>query len=115
MFAATVVVSLLLAAALSFAAARKLSHREDVVRSYARAGVPEDRLDLLAGILVTGAAGLIIGLAWAPIGVAAALALVVYFLVAVGFHIRAGDGANVPMPALLAAIAAGDAALRLAT
>jgi hypothetical protein len=37
-FIAAAVVSSLLAAAIAFAAARKLSHRPEVVESYARAG-----------------------------------------------------------------------------
>ncbi|MET0729637.1 MAG: DoxX family protein [Solirubrobacterales bacterium] len=51
---------------------------------------------------------------WAPIGIAAALAVVCYFGVAVAFHIRAGDAEHLPTPALLALIAAVALALRLA-
>jgi DoxX-like family len=58
MFVATLVVSLLLAALLSYAAIRKLGHSEPVVATYARVGVPEDKLDYLAAILLAGAAGL---------------------------------------------------------
>ena len=76
MFVATLVVSLLLAALLSYAAIRKLGHSEPVVATYARVGVPEDKLDYLAAILLAGAAGLALGLvprsaspprsAWSP-------------------------------------------------
>nr|WP_169310430.1 DoxX family protein [Rhodococcus oryzae] len=55
MFVATVIVSVLLAALLGFAAIRKLSHRDPVVREYAELGVPENRLNLLAGLLLAGA------------------------------------------------------------
>jgi hypothetical protein len=57
MFIASAVVSLLLAAAMAFAAVRKLSHRPEVVETYTRAGVPEERLNLLALILLGGSAG----------------------------------------------------------
>lgn len=115
MFAATVIVSLLLAAALAYAAIRKLSHRPEVVETYVRVGVPEDKLDYLALILLAGAAGLILGLLWAPIGVAAAIGLVLYFLAAIGFHIRANDIANLPTPALIELTATAALILRLGT
>jgi hypothetical protein len=114
-FAATAAVSILLAALLVFAAARKLSHRESVVRSYQRVGVPEDKLNALAAILLSGAAGLLAGLWWAPIGVAAAAGAVCYFIVAAGFHVRAHDTGNLPTPLVLAVLAAAALALRLAT
>ncbi|HEU0025090.1 MAG TPA: DoxX family protein, partial [Thermoleophilaceae bacterium] len=81
MFAAAAVVSALLAALLAYSAIRKLSHRPAVVRTYTRVGVPEDRLDHLAVILLAGAAGLLVGLLWTPIGLAASAGVVCYFLV----------------------------------
>jgi hypothetical protein len=113
MFLATVIVSLLLAAAALFAAARKLTHRKEVVESYLRAGVPEDRLNLLAAVLIAGAAGLVAGLFWAPLGVAAAGAFTVYFAAAVAFHARAGDLENAATPLALSLAAAAAAALRV--
>jgi hypothetical protein len=115
MFIATVIVSALLAAVLAFAAIRKLSHRPEVVQSYVRLGVPEDRLDYLAITLLAGAAGLILGLFWPPIGIAAAIGVACYFIVAVAFHIRADDGKNLPTPVAIALIAAAALILRLAT
>jgi hypothetical protein len=115
MFVATVIVSSLLAAALAFSAARKLSHRPEVVRTYVRAGVPEDKLDYLALILLSGAAGLVLGLFWGPIGVAAAAGLLIYFIVAVAFHIRADDAEHLPTPLAISLIAAAALILRLAT
>jgi hypothetical protein len=115
MFVATVVVSALLAALLAYSAARKLTHAEDVVEGYALAGVPEAHLNLLATVLFAGAAGLLLGLAWAPIGVAAAASLVVYFAVAIGFHIRAGDTAHLPTPLAMEALSTAALLLRLAT
>ena len=114
MSTASAVVSAILALMLTFAAARKLSHRSDVVASYARVGVPEDRLDLLAGILLAGAGGLALGLAWAPLGVAAGAALTLYFLLAVAAHIRAGDAANLPVPAVMLALAVAVLVTRIA-
>jgi hypothetical protein len=112
-FAATVVVSALLAALMSYAAVRKLSHRPEVVATYTRVGVPEERLDLLALTLLAGAAALLLGLAWAPIGVAAGIATVIYFLVAIGAHIRHGDLGNLPTPVVMELLAVAATALRL--
>jgi hypothetical protein len=114
MFAASAVVSILLAGSLTYAAARKLSHRPEVVEGYARVGVPEDRLDHLAAILLAGAAGLLVGLLWAPIGIAAALGLIVYFALALGAHVRADDLESLPTPAALELLAIAALVLRLA-
>jgi DoxX-like family len=115
MFAAAAVVSVLLAALITFAAVRKLGHRPEVVATYVRVGVPEDRLDRLAVILLTGAAGLVAGLAWAPLGVAAAAGVVAYFVLAVAAHVRAGDAAKLPAPVVILALGVAALALRLAT
>jgi hypothetical protein len=104
-----------LAALLVLSAALKLSHRESVVQDYVRVGVPEDKLNYLAAILLAGAAGLVVGLWWAPLGVAAAIGLVCYFLSAVTFHIRAHDTANLTRPIGFEVLAIAALALRLAT
>jgi hypothetical protein len=75
------------------------------VATYTRVGVPEERLDLLAWILMAGAAGLIAGLFWQPIGVAAGIGLVVYFLLAIAAHIRAGDTRNLAIPVAMELLA----------
>lgn len=115
MFSIAAIVSILLATLLAFAAVRKLSHRRAVVESYARVGVPEDRLDQLAGLLLLGAAGLLAGLVWAPLGVAAAAALTLYFLLAIAAHVRAGDLANLATPIVIFVLAVAALILRLAS
>jgi DoxX-like family len=107
------ILSCLLAGLAAFAALRKLSHRPEVVASYAAVGVPEERLDALAALLLAGAAGLIVGLLWAPIGVAAAAAFAVYFLVAIAAHIRTGDTRHLPTPLLMELLAVAALVLRL--
>jgi DoxX-like family len=115
MVVAAATVSVLLAAVLAFSAIRKLSHQERVVQSYVRAGVPEDKLDYLAIILLAGAAGLCLGLFWAPIGVAAGIGVTCYFIVAVAFHVRADDAEHLPTPLVIALTAAAALILRLET
>ena len=114
MVVAATVVSVLLAALLVVTAARKLGHRPAVVATYRRVGVPEKRLNQLAVLLLAGAAGLVVGLWWEPLSVAAAAALVAYFLLAIGAHVRARDTANVPMPALYLALSAAALTLHVA-
>ncbi|NUT34472.1 MAG: DoxX family protein [Hamadaea sp.] len=106
MSVATAVVSILLAALLVFTAVRKLSHDPSVVATYQRVGVPEERLNLLAALLLAGAAGLIAGLWWTPIGIAAASALVVYFALAIAAHIRFRDLSPVATPIVYLALSA---------
>jgi hypothetical protein len=113
MYVALVIVSILLAAAISSSAALKLTHRPKVVESYAKAGVPEAWLNGLAALLLAAAAGLIVGLWWSIAGMAAAAGLVAYFVLAIGFHIRAKDTAHMLTPAVLAAVAAAVLALHV--
>lgn len=115
MFVATAIVSVLLAALLAFSASRKLTHHEPIVRSYVRVGVPEDKLNHLAFILLAGAAGLLLGLVWAPIGVAATIGVICYFSAAVAFHIQANDAKNLPRPLAFVVIAVVALGLRLVT
>lgn len=111
---AATIASLLLAALIAFAAARKLTHAEHVVESYEHAGVPESWLNPLAAVLLSAAAGLVLGRLWAPIGIAAAACLGPYFAVAIAFHLRHGDAANLPTPLVMAGLAVAAFSLQLA-
>src|SRR5918996_4931773 len=106
--------SLLLAALVAAAAIRKLTHHPRVVESYRRAGVPESWLNYLAAILLAGASGLVVGIWWTPIGVAAAAGLVGYFIGAVVSHVRAHDAGRVVTPIAYGVLAAVVLGLRLA-
>jgi DoxX-like family len=111
---ALIVMSSLLAVAIAYSAALKLTHRPKVVESYRTAGVPETWLNGLAAVLLVAAAGLIAGKWWPVAGFGAAAGLVVYFAVAVAFHIRSKDTAHVATPAALAGVSAVVLALRIA-
>ena len=112
---ALMVVSSLLAVLIACSAAVKLSHRPKVVESYRTAGVPETWLNGLGALLLVAATGLIVGIWWHVAGLAAAAGLVVYFAVAVAFHIRSKDTAHMITPAVLAGVAAAALALHIAT
>ena len=101
----------LLAALLVFSACMKLTGRPDVVESYARVGVERTRLPLLAMVLFAGAAGLLTGLAWSPIGVAAAAALVLYFALAIIAHATHDDLAHAVTPTVFLGLAIGSLVL----
>jgi hypothetical protein len=111
---ASIVVSSLLAALISYSAALKLTHRPKVVDDYRRAGVPERWLNWLAALLFMAAAGLVVGLWWTFAGIAAAAGLVAYFAIAVGFHVRADDTRNAVTPFVLMLLAIAALGLPLA-
>ena len=113
MLLATIVVSVLLAALMTYAAARKLTHAPGVVETYDRVGVPEERLNLLARILISGSACLLLGLFWAPIGIVASIAVVAYFLAAIAAHVRHEDLENVSVPIAMEILAIAALALRI--
>jgi hypothetical protein len=99
------VVSSVLALMLVLSAVLKLSHRDAVLANYRRVGVAENRINALAVVLLAGAVGLVAGLWLAPVGVAAAIGLVCYFLLAVAVHVRAKDYKNLPAPLVYLALA----------
>jgi hypothetical protein len=105
----TIAVSLMLAALLLATAIRKLTHAAGVVETYRRVGVPEERLNLLALILIAGAAGLV----WQPLGITAAGGLVAYFVLAVAAHVRHHDLKPLPTPLVFLALSAAALALHL--
>ena len=115
MFIATAVISVVLAALLVFSAGQKLGRSPQVVSTYTRVGVPEERLPLLAAILLAGAAGLAIGLVVRPLGIAAASGLIAYFAIAVGAHIRHRQLGNIATPVLILGLSALALVLRLLT
>jgi uncharacterized membrane protein YphA (DoxX/SURF4 family) len=107
MFIAAAVVAVLLAAALAGSARAKLTKVPTVVKSMRTVGVPDERLWLLAIAELAGAAGLLVGLFWWPLGVVAAAGVVVYFVLAVMAHLRVGDRQVAPAAVLgLVAVAA---------
>jgi len=66
-------------------------------------------------LLAEGAAvGLLVGIAFAPLGIVAAIGVILYFAGAVTFHLRAGDMAIAP-PLVLLAIAVAALWLRFAS
>lgn len=91
MFIATAVIAIVFALLLVFSGVGKLRHDPKQMGVMTQVGFPEDKVWLLALAEFAGAAGLVIGLFWWPLGVAAAVGTLLYFLGAALFHLRAGD------------------------
>lgn len=77
-----------------------------VLANSAEVGLRPEMLPYLAALKGSGALGLAIGLAGvAPLGLAAAVGLVVFYLCAVGAHLRARVFHNIAFPLLFLALA----------
>jgi hypothetical protein len=89
MFSAYVILTVLAAAALTFSATADFVHYKKVMINMARAGVPESWLIRLGIAKAAGAIGLLVGIVIPPIGVAAAIGIILFFVGAIITHIRA--------------------------
>jgi uncharacterized membrane protein YphA (DoxX/SURF4 family) len=94
--------SLLLAAACLLPGSAKLLGHPKMQKSAAHFGIPWRRYRLIGAAEVAAGAGVLIGLWWHPLGVAAAAGMVLLLLGAVITHRRALDSAKDMAPALLA-------------
>jgi hypothetical protein len=74
-------VTILLAAMVLWSGIAKLRHDPNVVRViHEVVGVPLSCMPLLAVCEVAGASGIVLGILWSPLGIAAGMGLVLYFL-----------------------------------
>jgi uncharacterized membrane protein YphA (DoxX/SURF4 family) len=95
-------VSLLLAAACLVPASAKLLGHPKMQKAAAHFGIPWRRYRLIGVAELAAAAGVLAGLWWHPLGVAAAAGMVLLLLAALLTHRRALDPAKEMAPALLA-------------
>src|SRR6266403_759661 len=91
MFTAYLIVTVLAAAANIFSATCDFVRYKQVSIAMARAGVPESWMTLLGILKAAGALGLLVGIGLPPIGTAAAIGLVLFFVGAIITHLRAHD------------------------
>ncbi|MFB6636213.1 DoxX family protein [Streptomyces chartreusis] len=80
-----------------------------------RLGVPSSWYTMLALLKFAGAAGLLIGIFYRPLGIAAAIGVVLFFIGAVISHLRVRDVKAVPVPFVLVLASAAPLVLGLAT
>ena len=101
MYIAHIVVVVLMSLLAIVSGVAKLRHDPHVVQVINEVvRVPMKWFPWLAACEFAGAAGLLIGLAWPPIGMAAAVGLVLYFLGAIVAHLRVGDIKGIGTPSL---------------
>lgn len=101
MFTLAAIVSIVLAVAILGSGAATLVKVPAVVKNISSVGWAEDRLWVLAVLKILGAIGLVVGLWVAPIGIAAAIGVALYFVGAIVFHVRAEEYSMAPPVALL--------------
>ena len=97
-----VTISLLLAAACLLPAAGKLTGQPRMRKSAAHFGIPWPRYRLIGVAELAAAGGVLAGLWWHPVGLAAAAGMVLLLLGALITHRRAADSGKETAPALLA-------------
>jgi hypothetical protein len=114
MFIALAVVAVLLALAAIGSGLGKLSKHPKAIEPLEQVGVSASSAPALGALEVAGGLGVLVGLYWAPLGIAAATGLALYFVGAVITHLRAGDRAIQPAVALLV-LSIGVVVLRVAT
>lgn len=112
MFIAYAVVGGLLALVLTASATFTLQRNEQVVAGMRKVEVPDSWLPRLATLKAAGAIGLVAGLWFTPLGVAAATGVTLYFVGAVISHLRVKDYELAPAAAL-AVLAAAALVLRV--
>ncbi|MFD3806317.1 DoxX family protein [Streptomyces sp. NPDC058611] len=97
---------------LAASATATLSRNDQVMASMRKVGVPEAWLPRLAALKAAGAVGLVAGLWFTPLGIAAAVGVTLYFIGAVIAHLRVKDYELAPA-AILTLVAAAALVLRV--
>jgi DoxX-like family len=103
---ATVIVTVLLAALFTFSASIKLL---GVPRSLAirdHLGVKPLQWRLIGALELAGVAGVLVGLLWPPLGIAAGIGLALLSVGAISFHLRASDRPVDMAPAVIGVVLA---------
>jgi hypothetical protein len=114
MHIAAVVLSLVLAVAMLGSGVVKLARAPQMIENMRAVHVSIPQMVVLGVLEVAATVGLVIGLWWGPLGLAAAIGAVLYFGGAVVAHIRASDRNIVPAAVLLALAVATLVVLSLA-
>ena len=96
-----------------FGKIRRDPHQVRVVHE--TVGVPLQYFPFLAACELAGALGLVVGIWWFPLGVAAGVGLVLYFVGAIVSHLRVGDFKGVGPATFMLVVAGGALAMRLLT
>ena len=113
---AYLVITILLSAMVAFSGIGKIRRDPRIVQVIHEViGVPLKYFPLLAACELAGALGLVLGIWWPLLGVAAGIGLVIYFVGASVSHLRVGDVKGIGPAAFILVVAAAALALRLLT
>ncbi|WP_329139024.1 DoxX family protein [Streptomyces sp. NBC_00670] len=110
-----IVVAVLMTTVLVASAGAKSMRTQHITGQMASLGVPEGMLPLLVAAQLSGAAGLVVGVWWRALGIAAAVGLALYFAGAVASHLRVRDHKGASPAIVLTLIAIALIALRAVT
>ena len=113
---AYLLITVLFAAMVAFSGLGKIRRDPRIVHViHEVVGVPLKYFSLLAGCELAGALGLVLGIWWPAMGVAASIGLVLYFVGATVSHLRVGDVKGIGPAAFMLVVAAGALAMRILT
>ena len=113
---AYLVITILLAAIVTFSGIGKIRHDPRIVQViHELIGVPMKYFPLLAGCEFAGALGVVLGIWWPLLGAAAGIGLVIYFVGASVSHLRVGDVKGIGPAAFILVLATAALALRILT
>ncbi|MET7656098.1 MULTISPECIES: DoxX family protein [unclassified Streptomyces] len=115
MFIAYVVFASLLALTLIASGRAKLVRDEKITEGMHKIGVPDSWFPRLSALEIVGALGLIVGIFYRPLGIAASVGIIGYFIGAIITHLRAKDTKGLPMPTVLMVVAAAPLLFGIAT
>nr|WP_221383394.1 DoxX family protein [Actinoplanes polyasparticus] len=115
MFIAYVVIAVLLSLVLLLSARGDIMRDPKIIEPIKALGVPDSWFLPLGLVKIAGLLGLLAGIVYRPLGIAAAIGVVLYFLGAVITHLRAGDKKTVATPAVIMLVAVAAVALGIAT
>jgi uncharacterized membrane protein YphA (DoxX/SURF4 family) len=111
---AYLVVTILLAAMVLFSGVGKLRNDPHIVKViHETVGVPMKYFPALAACEFAGALGLVLGIWWPLLGIAASVGLVIYFLGAMVSHLRVGDLKGIGPAGMLLIMSAAAFCLRI--
>jgi len=106
MFIAYTIIAVIMSLLLVVSGVAKLRRNPNIVHGIHEViGVPLHWLPWLAACEFAAAAGLLIGIVWWPLGIAAAIGVVLYFIGASISHVRVKDFKGLPTPAVILLIA----------
>lgn len=98
---AKIVMTALLAALFGFAGVIKVVGVRQSLAIRDHLGVDPTQWRLIGLLELAGVAGVLVGLTWAPIGIAAAIGLSLLIMGAIVFHVRASDSVADTAPAVI--------------